>query len=65
MRRAGTYKPEPGWAAFLMKLAVALYWCGERPESARICRELLADARLPAEQRERVAKNLDYALGKI
>jgi len=46
------------------ELAVALYWCGERPESARVCRELLADARLPAEQRARVAKNLDYALGK-
>jgi len=28
MRRAGTYKPEPGWAAFLVKLAVALYFMG-------------------------------------
>lgn len=28
MRRAGTYRPEPGWAAFLVKLAVALYMLG-------------------------------------
>ncbi len=28
MRRAGTYTPEPGWAAFLVKLAVALYFMG-------------------------------------
>ena len=28
MRRAGTYAPEPGWAAFLVKLAVALYFMG-------------------------------------
>lgn len=46
------------------ELAVALYWCGERAESARLCRELLADARLPAEQRARVAKNLEFALAK-
>ncbi len=47
------------------ELAVALYWCNERQESARICRQLLADARLPAEQRPRIAKNLDFALGKV
>jgi glycosyltransferase involved in cell wall biosynthesis len=45
------------------ELAVALYWCGERKESARICGELLADTRLPAEQRARIAKNLEFALG--
>ena len=28
MRRAGTYTPEPGWAAFIVKLAVALYFMG-------------------------------------
>jgi putative peptidoglycan lipid II flippase len=28
MRRTGVYRPEPGWAAFLMKLAVALYLMG-------------------------------------
>lgn len=46
------------------ELAVALYWCGEREESARLCRQLLANDRLPATQRERIAKNLDFALGK-
>jgi putative peptidoglycan lipid II flippase len=28
MRRSGAYQPEPGWAAFLLKLAVALYLMG-------------------------------------
>ena len=28
MRRNGMYRPEPGWGAFLMKLAVALYLMG-------------------------------------
>ncbi|HET9650761.1 MAG TPA: murein biosynthesis integral membrane protein MurJ [Usitatibacter sp.] len=28
MRRQGIYRPEPGWAAFLVKLAVALYLMG-------------------------------------
>jgi putative peptidoglycan lipid II flippase len=28
MRRSGTYQPEPGWGAFLLKLAVALYVMG-------------------------------------
>ncbi len=45
------------------ELSIALYWCNEREESARLCRELLADPRLPNEQRERVAKNLGFALG--
>ena len=28
MRKAGIYRPEPGWGAFLVKLAVALYLMG-------------------------------------
>jgi putative peptidoglycan lipid II flippase len=28
IRRSGSYRPEPGWAAFLVKLAVALYMMG-------------------------------------
>jgi putative peptidoglycan lipid II flippase len=28
MRRAGDYRAEPGWGAFLIKLAVALYLMG-------------------------------------
>lgn len=45
------------------ELAVALYWCGERKESTRLCRELLANPHLPQDQRARVAKNLEFALG--
>lgn len=44
------------------ELAVSAYWCGDRALSARLCRELLADARLPPGERERVQKNLDFAL---
>ncbi|MBS0567385.1 MAG: glycosyltransferase [Proteobacteria bacterium] len=46
------------------EFAVALYWCGERKQSLRLCRELLADARLPADQRARVQRNLEFALAK-
>ena len=46
------------------ELAVSSYWTGERELSARVCRELLADARLPEHERERVRRNLDFALGK-
>jgi putative peptidoglycan lipid II flippase len=28
IRRSGNYRPEPGWAAFLLKIAVALYLMG-------------------------------------
>jgi glycosyltransferase involved in cell wall biosynthesis len=45
------------------ELAVAAYWCGERELSAQLCRDLLDDARLPAEQRDRVRKNLAFAEG--
>jgi tetratricopeptide (TPR) repeat protein len=44
--------------------AVSSYWCGDRETSARLCGELLADPRLPASERERVQRNLDYAVGK-
>jgi glycosyltransferase involved in cell wall biosynthesis len=46
------------------ELAVASYWCGDRAESARLCRELLADPKLPASERERVQKNLEFATAK-
>jgi tetratricopeptide (TPR) repeat protein len=45
------------------ELAVAAYWCGDRALSAELCRELLADARLPERERARVAKNLEFAQG--
>ena len=44
------------------ELAVSSYWCGERALSAKLCRELLADKRLPGGERERVQKNLEFAL---
>ena len=44
--------------------AVAAYWCGDYADSARLCRELLADARLPEAERARVQKNLEFALSK-
>lgn len=47
------------------ELSIALYWCNEREESAQLCRELLADPRLPHEQRERVATNLDFSLAGV
>ena len=45
--------------------AVSAYWCGDYADSARLCRELLADARLPAEQRARVQQNLEFAQSKL
>jgi tetratricopeptide (TPR) repeat protein len=45
------------------ELSVALYYTNERDESAGLCRELLADPRLPSEHRERVQRNLEFALG--
>jgi glycosyltransferase involved in cell wall biosynthesis len=44
------------------ELAVSSYWCGDRDLSAGLCRELLADPRLPAGERERVQKNLEFAI---
>lgn len=46
------------------ELSISAYWSGDRALSARLCRELLADPRLPANQRERVQKNLDFSEGK-
>jgi glycosyltransferase involved in cell wall biosynthesis len=43
------------------ELSVALYYTNERAESATLCRALLADSRLPAEQRPRIQANLDFA----
>lgn len=45
------------------ELAVACWSCGDRQESARLWRELLADRRLPAGERERVQRNLAAAGG--
>ena len=44
------------------ELAIAEYWCGNYAESARLCRELLADLRLPESERARMQSNLDFSL---
>ncbi|MDR3388456.1 MAG: glycosyltransferase [Rudaea sp.] len=44
------------------ELSISEYWCGNHAESARLCRELLADARLPETERARVRSNLDFSL---
>jgi hypothetical protein len=45
--------------------SIAAYWCGDFETSARLCRELLADARLPEGERPRVTTNLEFAVGKL
>jgi glycosyltransferase involved in cell wall biosynthesis len=44
------------------ELAVACYLLGDRSESARLWRELLAEPRLPGTERERVQRNLAVAV---
>ena len=44
--------------------SIAAYWCGDFATSARLCRELLADARLPEGERPRVTTNLEFAVSK-
>ena len=45
--------------------SIAAYWCGDYAESARLCRELLADDRLPTAEHARVEKNLAFAVAKL
>ena len=45
--------------------SIAAYWCGNYAESARLCRELLVDERLPTAERARVEKNLAFAVAKL
>ncbi|MFD5631297.1 hypothetical protein [Streptomyces sp. NPDC127072] len=49
------------WRA-LDELAVAAYWTGEYEESRACCERLLDGGKLPEAQRERVARNLQFAL---
>jgi glycosyltransferase involved in cell wall biosynthesis len=46
------------------ELALAAHACGDRTESARLWRELLAEQRLPPGERERVQRNLDSVIGR-
>lgn len=45
--------------------SIACYWLGDYAESARAAEQLLASGKLPADQRERVMKNLDFAREKL
>jgi tetratricopeptide (TPR) repeat protein len=44
------------------ELSIAAFWCGDYAQSAALCRELLAGPHLPAAERQRVQKNLEFAL---
>ena len=44
------------------ELSIAAYWCCAYARSAALCRELLASPHLPEAERERVSKNLGFAL---
>ena len=73
--RIATTLPVPGDLLFIDQtvhdwrardeLSIAAYWCGDYAECARLCRELLADARLPDAERARMQRNLDFALAKL
>jgi tetratricopeptide (TPR) repeat protein len=52
------------WRA-LDELAVAAYWTGEYEESKDCCERLLDGSKLPAEQRDRVTRNLEFAQRKL
>lgn len=45
--------------------AVAAFWCGFYAETRDLCRKLLADPSLPAEERARIERNLAFALEKL
>lgn len=42
--------------------SIAAYWCGDFARSAALCRQLLASPQLPASERARVQKNLEFCL---
>ncbi|MGW5660145.1 tetratricopeptide repeat-containing glycosyltransferase [Streptomyces sp. NPDC003758] len=49
----------------LDELAVSAFWVGQYEESKRCCERLLKGGKLPAEHRERVMKNLEFAQSKL
>ncbi|MGA9333535.1 MAG: family 2 glycosyl transferase, partial [Rudaea sp.] len=44
------------------EFSIAAYWCGDYADSARECRALLSDPELPAGERDRVQRNLEFSL---
>lgn len=51
--------------ALLDEFAVNAYWIGKYAECADACDRLLSEGKLPAEQRERVLKNKQFATDKL
>jgi glycosyltransferase involved in cell wall biosynthesis len=49
----------------LDELAVNGYWSGHYRDSLDACQRLLSEAQVPEEMRDRVKKNLDFAVAKI
>jgi tetratricopeptide (TPR) repeat protein len=47
------------------ELSIAAYWCGDYAECAHLCRELLADTRLPDAEHARVQRNLEFAQARL
>jgi hypothetical protein len=47
------------------EFSILAYWAGHHEESADACRRLLDDPRTPPEHRQRIARNLDFALDKL
>ena len=52
------------WGA-LDEYAIAAYWCGQYHECEWACRKLLDGSDLPDSERERVQRNLDWALQRL
>jgi len=49
----------------LDELAVNAYWTGKYAECADACDRLLNEGKLPAEKRDRVLKNKQFAIDKL
>jgi glycosyltransferase involved in cell wall biosynthesis len=49
----------------LDELAINAYWTGRYEECVAACDRLLSEAKLPTDQRERVLKNKNFAVGKL
>jgi glycosyltransferase involved in cell wall biosynthesis len=49
----------------LDELAVSAFWAGRYAESEQACNRLLAEGKLPAEHRDRVQSNKDFAVNKL
>jgi hypothetical protein len=53
-----------GWRS-VDEFSIAAYWIGEHRQSRDACERLLASHELPAAQRERVTRNLEFAVAAL